>query len=129
VDQQQLTSEIAGRAADRQLFAPSPLLEACAGWPVGVATASVAPVFPLQVPALVMRGEYDPLSVPLDDLRQMMPGPTAFLIDVPNQSANAMGFTPCPRDIRDAWIDAPLLPPPDRACLAAIPPVDLGAAR
>jgi DNA-directed RNA polymerase specialized sigma24 family protein len=36
------------------------------------------------------------------------------------ESYNALGFTECPRTIRNAWLDATSGPPVDTSCLASI---------
>jgi hypothetical protein len=51
--------------------------------------------------------------------------PNVFVLAIPNQSYNVLGFTECPRAIRNAWIDAITAPPADTSCLAAIPAPNL----
>jgi hypothetical protein len=40
--------------------------------------------------------------------------PDVYLVEIPNQSYNALGYTECPRTIRNAWIDAPKARPQTR---------------
>ena len=130
IDQQQLKASIDGRRAYADLFDPGPLLDACDGWPVGAAGVVPSSSITGQVPALIMRGWYDPLSAPVGDIAtEVGDAPHTYVLEVPNQSVNSMGFNPCPRDIRDAWIDAPFAPPVGTDCLGAIPSIDLGASQ
>jgi hypothetical protein len=127
VDHQRLERAIAGRSAYQALFDPGPLVDACGGWPVGTSDAARPGSITGGVPSLIMRGWFDPLSAPLADVTAAAgPAANTWVLEVPNQSVNAMGFAPCPRDIRDAWIDAPQAPPADTTCLNSIPAVDLG---
>ena len=129
LDKQRLKTSIDGRRAYSDLFDPGPLLDACDGWPVGVAGAAPSGSITGQVPALIMRGWYDPLSAPVGDIAtEVGIAAHTYVLEVPNQSVNSMGFTPCPRDIRDAWIDAPLEPPAHTSCLGTIPAIDLTGA-
>ena len=52
--------------------------------------------------------------------------PNVYLVEIPNQSYNALGYTECPRAIRNAWIDAPTAAPADTTCLQSIPAPPLG---
>jgi hypothetical protein len=67
-----------------------------------------------------------PFSAPMNEVAKATAGASnVYLIDIPNQSYNALGYTECPLAIRNAWIDALTAPPADTSCLAKIPPIEL----
>lgn len=121
IDQSRLTIGVDGRAAYSEAFAPSPLLAACAAWGVGPVAQVQATSLAAGVPSLVMRGAFDPYSASLADVGTAVSGAAnVFTVDVPNQSFNVLGYTECPRAIRNAWVDNPTAPPADTSCLATI---------
>jgi pimeloyl-ACP methyl ester carboxylesterase len=133
VDGPRLAAAIAGRPAYADVFSPSPLLAPCAAWGVAPAAASTggAPAAAStggapadSVPTLILRGAFDPYSALPSDVTKALGGPNVYVVNVPNQSYNTLGFTECPRAIRNSWIDAPTAPP-DTSCLANIPPLAL----
>jgi len=122
VDERRLTASLDGRSAYADVFSPSPLIAACSVW--GVSTAAGGPGGSPTggVPTLVLRGVLDPFSASVDDVATATAGsPGVFILPIPNQSYNTLGFTECPRAIRNAWIDAITAPPADTSCLAKIP--------
>lgn len=125
-DASALTTAIAGRPAYADVFDPSPLLTPCRAWGVQLATPFADGGPTGGVPTLVLRGVFDPYSASTADvLRAAAGAPNVFPVDIPNQSYNALGYTECPRAIRNAWIDAPTAAPADTSCLAAIPQIEL----
>ena len=52
--------------------------------------------------------------------------PNVYVLDVPYQSYNVLGYNECPRAIRNAWIDAITAAPADVSCLQSIPKLNLG---
>lgn len=126
IDQSRLDGSIDARPAYMDVFSPSPLLAPCAVWGVSPAPGSSVGSATGGIPALVLRGEFDPYSAPMSEVVKATAGArNVYPIDVPDQSYNALGYTECPRTIRNAWIDAPNAPPADTSCLANIPPIDL----
>ena len=126
VDHRRLLVSVAGRGPYADLFEPSPLLTACSVWGVPP-KGPPSERFPTGIPALVMRGWFDPYSAPPADIREAFKDrPDVYFYEVPNQSYNAFGFSDCPRLIRNAWIDAIAAAPVDVGCLAAIPRPQLG---
>lgn len=126
IDQPRLRASIEGRPAYADVFAPSPLLVACDVWTSGHAEPD--PVGPVTggVPTLIFRGVFDPFSSPSSDIGPAVIGMnTVFVLNVPNQSYNAIGFNECGVAIRNTWIDAPTSPPADTSCLGQIPPISL----
>ena len=73
------------------------------------------------VPALIMRGAFNPYSASLPDVQTATAGaPNVFALEIPNQSYNVLGYTECPRAIRNAWVDNPTAAPADNSCLDTI---------
>ena len=126
VDDGRLRASLDGRAAYADVFSPSPLLAPCDAWGVPPAQGIVPEPLTGGVPTLILHGALDPYSATATDIAAAA-GDAAnlYVIDVPNQSYNALGWTECPRTIRNAWIDALTSPPADTTCLASIPPIDL----
>ena len=125
IDEPRLDASVDGRPSYTDAFAPGPLLAPCDDWSVPPAEPARGPVTG-GVPTMIMRGALDPFSAPMTEVSQAVAGlGNVFLVEVPNQSYNVLGFTECPGAIRNAWIDAPTFPPADTSCLATIPPIDL----
>lgn len=125
-DTSRLQTSLDGRPAYADVFAPSPLLTPCRAWDVQPALPFAGDGLTGGVPTLVLRGVFDPYSAPIDDVVRAAAGaPNVYTLDIPNQSYNALGYTECPRAIRNAWIDAPNGAPAEVACLQAIPKLDL----
>jgi pimeloyl-ACP methyl ester carboxylesterase len=125
IDGPRLDASIDGRPAYTDVFAPSPLLAPCTAWGVTPAAAPARASLG-GVPMLVLRGVFDPFSAPLTEVTTAVAGaPNAYLVDVPNQSYNALGFNECVVVFRNAWVDAPTSPPADTSCLASIPALNL----
>jgi pimeloyl-ACP methyl ester carboxylesterase len=89
---------------------------ACTGWPAAPPDSAELPD---ELPTLVLYGEADPFtdSAALDSWTHR---PNAYLVDVPGQTHNAIGFNDCPIALRNAWVDQPTSPPPSD-CLSAMP--------
>ena len=126
VNQPQLHASLDGRASYADVFDPSPLLTACATWDVPSSPVPGAGPLTGGIPMLAMRGGFDPFSASLDQVSLAAgTAPNAYVLEVPNQSYNVLGYTECTRAIRNAWIDLPLSPPADTACISAITPPSL----
>ena len=125
IDRSRLDASLDGRAAYADVFAPSPLLAPCAAWGVPPAAAPAGASLG-GVPLLVLRGAFDPFSAPLTEVTAAAAGaPNAYVVDIPNQSYNTLGYNECVRVVRNAWVDAPTSPPADTSCLAGIPALNL----
>jgi pimeloyl-ACP methyl ester carboxylesterase len=122
IDAPLLRASVGNRPAYADVFDPSPLLAACAVWPVGHPEAM--PVGPVTggVPTLVLRGAFDPFGSPPDELRGAA---NVFLVQLPNASYNALGNSDCTVGIRNAWVDAPTTPPADLTCVGQMPAFQL----
>jgi pimeloyl-ACP methyl ester carboxylesterase len=126
IDTSQLAAAIDGRSAYADVFAPSPLLAPCGAWGVPPVAASVGGSLTGGVPMLVLRGTFDPFSPPMTEVAAAAAGaPSVYLLDIPNQSYNPLGYNECVAPIRNAWVDAPTSPPADTSCLTTIPTINL----
>jgi hypothetical protein len=127
IDRAAIDRAVRGRPAWAELFDPAIVLAPCGAWSVASAPARSATGSPTAgVRSLLMRGALDPYTVPSAQLAAASGGDaTATVLDIPNQSYNVLGYTDCPRTIRNVWLDLSLGPPPDTTCLAQIRPVDL----
>jgi pimeloyl-ACP methyl ester carboxylesterase len=124
IDTSRLEASIDARPAYGDVFDPSPLLTPCAAWSVGPSGPGPTGLITGGVPVLVLRGALDPFSAPSSEVREATAGlDNVFVVDIPNQSYNALGYAECPRAIRNAWVDAPTAPPADTSCLATIPAI------
>jgi pimeloyl-ACP methyl ester carboxylesterase len=103
IDQPRLQASLDGRPAYADIFSPSPLLAPCAAWGVAPASAASAGSPTGGVPTLVLRGALDPYSATPNDVTSAVGGlQNVFIVEIPNQSYNALGYTECPRAIRNA---------------------------
>jgi len=127
VDRAAIDQAVRGRSAWAQLFDPAAILAPCDAWsvaPAGQAPAAGSPT--AGVRSLLMSGALDPFTIPSAQLAAAVAGdPAATVLEIPNQSYNVLGYTECPRTIRNAWLDLPSGPPPDTTCLGHIGPVNL----
>ena len=127
VDRAAIAQAVRGRAAWAQLFDPAVLLAPCDAWSVAPADLPLPSHSPTAgVRSLLMTGALDPFTIPSVQLAAATAGdPLATVLDVPNQSYNVLGYTECPRTIRNAWLDLASGPPPDTTCLGRLGPVNL----
>lgn len=100
------------------VFATNPYLRACSVWRVPPA----APPVPtrIDIPALVLSGEFDPYSPPAltSGFAASLP---AYFVAVPGQAGSVIAHSGCANDIAHTWLDAPAAPPADTSCLDEIP--------
>ena len=77
-------------------------------------------------PVLLLNGQFDPFTGPLDRA-VLRPAPGMGLaLEVPNQSYNAFGYNECPRQVRRAWLDDPTTRALDLGCFdAEIAPIQV----
>ena len=127
IDQAAIAQAVRGRHAWAQLFDPAVALAPCDAWSVAPGPARPATGSPTAgVRSLLMRGALDPYTVPSAQLAAVVAGGSnVTVLDIPNQSYNVLGYTDCPRSIRNVWLDLASGPPPDTSCLAQIRPVNL----
>ena len=88
---------------------------ACAGWP----TSATSSALPPSLPVLVMAGAFDPFVDP-GTLASWGNGPHTYVVTVPEQTHNTLGFDDCPISMRNAWVDHPDAAPTTQ-CFASMP--------
>jgi pimeloyl-ACP methyl ester carboxylesterase len=121
VDQGALGAAAGRDPAYRAAFEDDPYLAACRVWGVPPAHPSVQEPVSVDTPMLIMIGQFDSFS-PLkiaQDASSTLPG--AYVLQIPTQTHNVMGFDECPIQIRNAWIEHPEAPPPLTDCLPNMP--------
>jgi pimeloyl-ACP methyl ester carboxylesterase len=97
-----------------------PYLGACEVWGLAPSDGAMQPVS-TQVPALVLRGEYDSFS-PLDLVEQAPATmPNAHVVLVPYLGNDVFGTYDCIRESRNTWWLDPESEPDFSACLNTIP--------
>jgi hypothetical protein len=101
----------------RLLADGGPLQIACTAWDVAPADSSVAQVPPAATPILAYTGELDAWSARPVVERRLAALANAHYYELAGQTHNVMGYTACSISMRNAWLDHPVDPPPDTACL------------
>jgi pimeloyl-ACP methyl ester carboxylesterase len=91
-------------------------LAACATWPRVHVPEGIAS----SVSTLILFGALDPYV----DAHRLLAaaGKTTFVVEVPHQTHNALGFDECPIAIRNAWVDEPATSP-RTDCLTGMRPL------
>jgi pimeloyl-ACP methyl ester carboxylesterase len=102
------------------VFGDNPYLAACVPWAVPRAADAVHHPLGGTLPVLVLAGQFDAF-VPDKLITQSLSNrPATYLVRVPAQTHNVLGFTECTVAIRNAWVDHPEAPPADTSCLATL---------
>lgn len=117
IDRTALDAAIHGDPTYRSFFEDDPYLAACRFWDVPPADPTVATPVAVTTPTLIMTGQFDSFS-PFglaQEAASTLPG--AFVLQVPTQTHNVMGYDECPIQIRNAWVQHPEAPPPGTGCL------------
>jgi pimeloyl-ACP methyl ester carboxylesterase len=100
----------------RSLFEDNPYLAACDVWATPPSEASFHEPFATDLPVLIMVGRLDSYSSPSAAMSAAATLPNGFVVEVPGQTHNVLGFTECTLDIRNAFINDPETRP-DTGCL------------
>ena len=114
-----LTADPVGFAG---LFRGDLLQSSCPAWNVPPAEASTVAPPSVMTPMLVYSGEMDSWSTRPEIEAALSSLPNAQYFELVGQTHNVMGFTNCSADMRNAWLDDPMSPPPDTSCLASLHP-------
>jgi pimeloyl-ACP methyl ester carboxylesterase len=117
IDPAALTREAGGDPTLEAVFVRDPYLAACKEWNVPPADSAVHQAARTDVPQLILLGRFDsfsPLPVAKEAAKTFG---NAWVLEVPGQTHNALGFSDCPIGIRNAWIQDPTSPPVDTSCL------------
>ena len=99
--------------------------EMCAAWHVAAADASANQPVRGDVPALILAGEFDPVTPPAWGRRLLRTLPHARFVEIPGQAHGAM-FNRCGGRLTMAFIHDPAAPL-DLECVATFPAVDFSA--
>jgi pimeloyl-ACP methyl ester carboxylesterase len=114
-----LTADPVGFAG---LFRGDLLHSSCPAWNVPPAEASTVAPPSVTTPMLVYSGEMDSWSTRPQIEAALSSLPNAHYFELVGQTHNVMGFTNCSVEMRNAWLDDPMSPPPDTSCLASLHP-------
>jgi pimeloyl-ACP methyl ester carboxylesterase len=111
----------AGNLDSGAFGADDPYLSACDAWGSDASQGPAEPVV-TDVPALMLRGEYDGFS-PLDLLQQAPATmPNAHVVLVPYIGHDIFGTYDCLREARNSWLANPGTGPSYQECLTSIRP-------
>ena len=89
----------------------------CAAWAVPPAPRDAGAAMLPALPVLMLYGQFDPYTGPLDRADALLPAPGLGLaLEVPNETYNAFGYSECPRQVRRAWLDDPTTRVLDTSC-------------
>jgi TAP-like protein len=102
------------------VFGDNPYLAACVAWAVPPGEDSVHQTFGGSVPLLVLAGQFDAFVPDLLVTQSLSDRRNTYIVRVPAQTHNVLGFTECAIAIRNAWVDHPEAPPADTTCLETL---------
>jgi pimeloyl-ACP methyl ester carboxylesterase len=103
-----------------EAFGTNPLLAACSVWDVKPAGRGIHESVTSAIPTLLLTGPFDPFG-PSALAKRLAAGlAKGFILTIPGESHNTLGYKDCPIGIRNAWIDDPSSPPADTACLSRL---------
>ena len=102
------------------VFGDNPYLAACVPWAVPPAEDVVHQPLGGSLPLLVLAGQFDAFVPDLLVTQSLSTRLNTYLVQVPAQTHNVIGFTECAMAIRNAWVDHPEAPPADTSCLATL---------
>jgi pimeloyl-ACP methyl ester carboxylesterase len=117
IDPATLATAIGPDQTFRELLDHDPYLAACKVWGVAPANPAVATPAHIKVPLLMLIGQFDSYSSAPAARKVAATLPHAWVVEVPGQTHNALGFSDCPIGIRNAWMQDPTGPPEDTTCL------------
>jgi pimeloyl-ACP methyl ester carboxylesterase len=120
IDRADLSALVRSGPAFAEVFSHPPYLAACKVWDVPPATPAVHKPVHTDVPLLMLPGQFDSFS-PASEARAVASTlPRAWVVEVPGQTHNTLGFSDCPISIRNAWVQDPTSAPADTSCLGAL---------
>jgi pimeloyl-ACP methyl ester carboxylesterase len=121
-----VSTAAAGDPSYEQVFVDHPFLAACDAWGVPSSGPTVHEPVSTDVPLLILPGQFDSFSPPPVATTASETFSTAWVVEVPWQTHNTLGFSDCPIEIRNAWIIEPTSPP-GTACLKDMPAIEFSA--
>ncbi len=119
VDQMAVASAVGADLAYHAVFAQDPYLAACKVWDVPAADPEVHEAVQTSVPLLILTGQFDSFSSLPVASSAVKTFEHAFVLEVPGQTHNVLGFSDCPIKIRNLWTRDPMSPP-NASCLKAM---------
>jgi len=102
------------------VFGDNPYLAACVPWAVPPADDVVHQPLGGSLPLLVLVGQFDAFVPDLLVTASLSDRLNTYLVGVPAQTHNVIGFTECAIAIRNAWVDHPEAPPADTSCVDSL---------
>jgi pimeloyl-ACP methyl ester carboxylesterase len=117
IDPAALARKAAGDPTFEAVFVRDPYLAACDAWNVPPAGPTIHQPVHTDVPLLLLSGQFDSFSAPPITRAAAKTFGNAWVLEVPGQTHNALGFSDCPIGIRNEWIRDPMSPPADTRCL------------
>jgi pimeloyl-ACP methyl ester carboxylesterase len=117
IDHAALAREVGDDPAFEAVFLHDPYLAACEEWNVPPADPAVHEPVRTDVPELLLSGQFDSFSPPPMALEATKTSSSAWVLEIPGQTHNTLGFSDCPIGIRNEWIRDPASPPPHTSCL------------
>lgn len=108
------------RPAYGTAFGDNPYLAACVPWAVPAADDVLIESPSESYPLLVLVGELDAFVPHALVAEALSDREEAYVVRVPAQTHNVLGFSDCALAIRNAWVDDPEAPPADASCLDSL---------
>lgn len=119
IDQAALAAAVAEDPVYEAVFADSPYLSACEAWDVPPGDPDTSTPVDTDVPLLMLPGQFDSYSPPSLAREQAQALDMAWVLEVPGQTHNTLGYAECAITARNAWALDPMSPPDDDACASA----------
>lgn len=108
------------RPSVQVVLGDNPYVAACEAWRVPPADEVVNEQPGGTYPLLVLVGEFDSFAPHAFVAQSLSDRQATYVLEVPAQTHNVLGFADCALTIRNAWIDRPEAPPADTSCLATL---------
>lgn len=122
MDRDALIEATDGEPWYRKAYLDSPFGEICDVWDVDSGDGTVVEPVKSSIPTLLLVGQFDPFGVGTLVREAARSLDTSWVIEFP-LAHNVLGYgEECPREIRNAWVDAPTSGP-DTTCVGLVPPV------
>lgn len=106
--------------AYQAVLGDNPYPAACVPWAVPPADDVVHHPLGGSLPLLILAGQFDSFVPDMLVTQSLSNRLNTYLVRVPAQTHNVLGFTECTLAIRNAWVDHPEAPPADTSCLATL---------
>jgi pimeloyl-ACP methyl ester carboxylesterase len=117
IDPDALARKAGGDPTFEAVFVRDPYLAACKVWNVPPAGPTIHQPVHTDVPQLLLSGQFDSFSPSPVAKEVAKTFGNAWVLEIPGQTHNALGFSDCPIGIRNEWIRDPMSPPAGTTCL------------